>query len=164
MGTVSRAFVLFNISLYNDVNYLTHTFQSSDDKNIMPILGLLNLVAVSIVCLEPENFFQRGLLTLNIAFVEIGIRMTTDSHLPSVAYQIKMQRMLNEYFCGLLFLVLESIVVYEMWHFGCSQFQTDLIDWIAAILSLAHNVWTQFFYYRDAAQAKREIKLVPLCR
>jgi hypothetical protein len=131
------------------------------DKNIMPILGLLNLVAVSIVCLEPENFFQRGLLTLNIAFVEIGIRMTTDSHLPSVAYQIKMQRMLNEYFCGLLFLVLESIVVYEMYmHFGCSHFQTDVIDWIAAILSLAHNVWTQFFYYRDAAQAKREIKQV----
>lgn len=124
----------------------------------MPILGLLNLVAVGILCLEPENFFQRGLLTLNIAFVEIGIRMTTDSHLPSVAYQIKMQRMLNEYFCGLLFLVLESILVYELHRFGWSRLQTDVIDWIAAVLSLAHNAWTQCFYYRDAARAKQEIK------
>lgn len=128
------------------------------DGNIMPILGLLNLVAVSIVCLEPENFFQRGLLTLNIAFVEIGIRMTTDSHLPSVAYQIKMQRILNEYFCGLLFLVLESILVYELFmHFGRSRGQCNVIDWAAALLSLAHNAVTQVWYYRDARRAKQEL-------
>ena len=131
------------------------------DGNIMPILGLLNLVAVSIVCLEPENFFQRGLLTLNIAFVEIGIRMTTDSHLPSVSYQIQMQRILNEYFCGLLFLVLESILVYELYmHFGWSHRATDVIDWVAAILSLTHNAITQFLYYREAREAKRSMKLL----
>lgn len=129
------------------------------DSNIMPILGLLNLVAVSIVCLEPENFFQRGLLTLQIAFVAMGIRMTTDSHLPSVAYQIKMQRILNEYFFGLLFLVLESIMVYELYmHFGWTHEQCDVIDWTAAILSLAHNARTQFFYYREARRAKQEIR------
>lgn len=131
------------------------------DGNIMPILGLLNLVAVSIVCLEPENFFQRGLLTLNIAFVEIGIRMTTDSHLPSVSYQIQMQRILNEYFCGLLFLVLESILVYELYmHFGWSRRATDVIDWVAAILSLTHNAITQFLYYQEAREAKRSMKLL----
>jgi len=131
------------------------------DGNIMPILGLLNLVAVSIVCLEPENFFQRGLLTLNIAFVEIGIRMTTDSHLPSVSYQIQMQRILNEYFCGLLFLVLESILVYELhMHFGWSRGKTDVIDLTAAILSFAHNARTQVLYYKEARQAKQEMKLL----
>jgi hypothetical protein len=128
------------------------------DKNIMPLLGLLNLVAVSIVCLEPESFFQRGLLTLNIAFVEIGIRMTTDSHLPSVAYQIKMQRILNEYFCGLLLIVLESIFVYELADHGWSRKSTDAVDWAAAVLFLLHNSFTIVTYYSDARLARRKIK------
>ena len=129
------------------------------DWNIMPLLGLLNLVAVSIMCLEPDSFFQRGLLTLNIAFVEIGIRMTTDSHLPSVAYQIKMQRILNEYFCGLLLIVLESILVYELYvDYGWSRKATNVIDWTAAILFLLHNSFTIVTYYSDARQARRKIK------
>jgi len=36
------------------------------DRNIMPLLGMLNFVAISITALEPERFFERGLLTLNI--------------------------------------------------------------------------------------------------
>jgi hypothetical protein len=129
------------------------------DMNIMPLLGLLNLVAVSIMCLEPDSFFQRGLLTLNIAFVEIGIRMTTDSHLPSVAYQIKMQRILNEYFCGLLLIVLESILVYELFvDYGWSQKATNAIDWTAAVLFLLHNSVTILTYYSDARQARRKMR------
>mgnify|MGYP002810450642 CR=1 FL=1 len=42
---------------------------------------------------------------MNIAFVEIGIRMTADSHLPSVGYEIRLQRILNEFFCVLMFRV-----------------------------------------------------------
>ena len=61
-----------------EVNLKVIRDSSYYDKNIMPLLGLLNLVAVSITALEAQDFFQRGLLTLNIAFVEIGIRMTTD--------------------------------------------------------------------------------------
>ena len=67
------------------------------DKNIMPLIGLLNVVAVSIpLSLECTYFFQRGLMLLNITFVQIGIRMNVDKHLPSVGYQIKMQKVLNQ--------------------------------------------------------------------
>ena len=41
------------------------------DRNIVPLLAMLNFVAISICALGAEEFFQRGLLTLNIAFVEI---------------------------------------------------------------------------------------------
>lgn len=125
------------------------------DNNIIPLLGLLNLVAISTLFLEPVDFFQRALLTLNIAFVEIGIRMTTDSHLPNVSYQIKMQKILNEYFCGLLFLVLEGNLVYEMHRAGSTR--TFYIDGLAAILTLAHNAYTIFIYYSDRYVAKRKL-------
>jgi hypothetical protein len=125
------------------------------DKNILPLLAFLNLVAVSILCLPPADFFQRGLLTLQITFVEIGIRMTTDSHLPSVAYQIKMQRLLNEYFYGLLLLVLEAMLVYELYEdFGVET--TNIIDWVAAIVCLCHNGYSLVTYYGEARRAKRE--------
>ena len=126
------------------------------DTNIMPLLGLLNLVAVSITALEAQDFFQRGLLTLNIAFVEIGIRMTTDKHLPSVSYQITMQRILNEYFYGLLLLVLESLVVYVFkvrWQITW----TGYIDALAALTALTHNICTQISYYNDARNMKQKV-------
>jgi hypothetical protein len=110
-------------------------------------------VAISTLFLEPVDFFQRALLTLNIAFVEIGIRMTTDSHLPNVSYQIKMQKILNEYFCGLLLLVLEGNLVYEM-HRAGSQKHTIYVDTFAAIVALVHNGYTILFYYMDAHKAK----------
>ena len=130
------------------------------DTNIMPLLGLLNLVAVSITALEAQDFFQRGLLTLNIAFVEIGIRMTTDKHLPSVSYQITMQRILNEYFYGLLLLVLESLVVYVFkvrWQISW----TGNIDALAALTALTHNIYTQISYYNDARHMKRKVLGIP---
>jgi len=126
------------------------------DKNIMPLLGLLNFVAMSITVLEAADFFQRGLLTLNIAFVEIGIRMTTDKHLPSVSYQIKMQRIMNEYFYGLLFLVLESLFVYVLavrWNIPW----TGYVDLLAACTALIHNVHTQVSYFNDAKRMKQKV-------
>jgi len=36
------------------------------DRNIMPLLGMLNFVAIGITFLEADKFFERGLLTLNI--------------------------------------------------------------------------------------------------
>lgn len=118
------------------------------DRNIMPLLGMLNAVAISITALEAHNFFQRALLTLNIAFVEIGMRMTADSKLPTASYQIKMQRILNEYFFGLCFLVLESLLVYELNEYGFRY--TGYIDWAAALGVLLHNLLTQRAYHRDA--------------
>jgi hypothetical protein len=127
------------------------------DKNIMPLLGLLNFVAVSItVALPAEDVFQRGLLMLNIAFVEIGIRMTTDSRLPSVFYQIKMQRILNEYFAVLLLLVLESMMVFELFTYDGFRF-TGYIDALAALTALSHNAWTLISYYGAAKNVRMKV-------
>ena len=49
---------------------------------------MLNLVSISILSLDGNNFFQRGLLSLNIAFVEVGLRMALDSHLVSTYYEV----------------------------------------------------------------------------
>jgi hypothetical protein len=114
------------------------------DRNIVPLMGLLNFVAISIVALDASEFFERALLTLNIAFVEIGMRMTTDKHLPSVSYQIKMQKILNEYFICLLLLVLESNVVYELHRAGFDENVTNFVDWLAAVLVFSHNAWTLY--------------------
>ena len=46
------------------------------DLNIVPMVALLNVVAVSVLTFEDTEFFYRGLITLNIAFVEMSIRMT----------------------------------------------------------------------------------------
>lgn len=125
------------------------------DRNIMPLLGVLNFVAITITALEADTFFERALLTLNIAFVEIGMRMTVDSKLPTASYQIKMQRILNEYFFGLLFLVLESMLVYELHDFGFEY--TVVIDWIAAIAVFSHNAYTLFTYYADARRVRENM-------
>jgi hypothetical protein len=117
------------------------------DRNIVPLMGLLNFVAISILVLDAQDFFERALLTMNIAFVEIGMRMTTDKHLPSVSYQIKMQKILNEYFICLLLLVLESNVVYEMHRAGFEKNVTNFVDWLAAVLVFSHNAWTLYGTY-----------------
>ena len=116
------------------------------DRNIVPLLATLNFVAITITALGAEKFFERGLLTLNIAFVEISIRMATDKHLPSVPYQIKLQRVLNEYFFGLLFLVLESNLVFELQRYGYGQLAGP-IDILAASGVITHNIWTLYDYY-----------------
>jgi hypothetical protein len=119
------------------------------DRNVVPLLGMLNLVAITITALGSDEFFERALLTLNIAFVEISIRMTTDKHLPSVAYQIKLQRLLNEYFFGLLFLVLESNLVYELQRMGYGRFN-NWIDAFAGGSVFAHNAISLYHYYTSA--------------
>ncbi|KAG7338775.1 hypothetical protein IV203_028311 [Nitzschia inconspicua] len=56
-------------------------------------------------------FAVRGIpnsIATDIAFVEMSIRMTADSHLPSVGYQIRLQRILNEWFVILMMLLLEG--------------------------------------------------------
>ena len=128
------------------------------DKNIVPLLALLNVVAVSVLTFEDTEFFQRGLITLNIAFVEMGIRMTTDAHLPSVGYEIRLQRILNEFFVVLMLLVLEAMFVYVLrTYYNFSGSFTHSIDWITAILALTHNVHTVMSYYESKRAAKRRL-------
>ena len=82
------------------------------DRNIMPLLDILNLVSISIlVSLNANEFFQRALLCLNIAFLEIGLRTSLDARLPTVGYEIKMQKLLNSYLFSILYIVFESAAV-----------------------------------------------------
>lgn len=118
------------------------------DKNIVPLLGVLNVVAIS--CL-PRNFDSATASTetmLSIAFVEIGIRLTVDSRLPGVPYQIKMVRVMNRCFWLLCFLVLESncnfFLVRKM---GWQISSTDWIDLAAAIVGLIYTVDILLGYY-----------------
>ena len=126
------------------------------DRNIMPLLALLNIVAIS--CLV-RNFASATASTetmLSIAFVEVGIRLTIDSRLPGVGYQIKIQSVLNQCFFLLCALVLETnFVFWLVKKRGWSVPTTDWIDFYVALVALAYtaNVW--MYYYHDW-------KLVPI--
>ena len=128
------------------------------DNNFVPLLALLNVVAVSVLTFDDTEFFYRGLITLNIAFVEMGIRMTTDAHLPSVGYEIRLQRILNEFFVVLMMLVLEAMFVYVLrTYYNVSADFTLTVDWITAILALLHNIVTVTRYYKSKRCAKRRL-------
>jgi len=129
-----------------------HVYRESNyyDRNIMPILATLDIVATSFLLIDATSFFQRALMLLNICFVEIGIRMQLDSHLPNVGYQIKMQRILNHSFFRLLGLELESSLVYYLVHLhGWSVVHADIIDTIAGIISLVYAFVMLHIYYKD---------------
>ena len=132
------------------------------DKNIMPLLSILNIVSISILTLDADNYFQRGLMSLNIAFVEVGLRMTLDSHLPSVGYQIKMQRILNFFFYSILSIVVESsILKFLVENEVCSVSFTRKIDLVMVIFLLCnqlylHLVYISFHRLREAAHTALE--------
>lgn len=130
------------------------------DQNIMPLIVLLNIVAIVIpISMESSYFFQRGLLLLNITFVQIGIRMNVDKHLPSVGYQIKMQRIMNQFFFSLLFLVLESSLVYVLYdRHGWAVEVTDKIDMVVSGISLTHILATCCGFYWDKKQLQKRLK------
>jgi hypothetical protein len=129
------------------------------DQNVVPLVALLNVVAVSVLTFQDSEFFYRALITLNIAFVEMSIRMTADSHLPSVGYQIKLQRMLNEWFVILMLLVLEGMVVFVLRiYFGINESVTKSLDWITGLLALGHNVWRVMGYYRSKEVARHRLE------
>jgi hypothetical protein len=54
-------------------------------------VGTQPCLHISILMLEGDNYFQRVLISLNMAFVEVSVRMSLNSHLPNVSYQIKLQ-------------------------------------------------------------------------
>jgi hypothetical protein len=113
--------------------------------NIIPLLAMLNFVAVSTLTLDASSFGARGEMILATSFVEIGIRMTVDSRLPLVGYQIKIQVVLNNFFYGLIFLGLESSLVYVVnQQYGID---TTLIDRAAVILELVHLLIALAYYY-----------------
>eukprot|EP00534_Pseudo-nitzschia_fraudulenta_P009519 CAMPEP_0201151214 /NCGR_PEP_ID=MMETSP0851-20130426/12181_1 /ASSEMBLY_ACC=CAM_ASM_000631 /TAXON_ID=183588 /ORGANISM="Pseudo-nitzschia fraudulenta, Strain WWA7" /LENGTH=526 /DNA_ID=CAMNT_0047428023 /DNA_START=255 /DNA_END=1835 /DNA_ORIENTATION=- len=124
------------------------------DRNIMPLLDILNLVSISIlVSLDANNFFQRGLLCLNIAFVEVGLRTSLDARLPTVGYEIKMQKLLNSYFFSILYIVLESAamkVLVENHDWPVER--TRLIDHVVAFLLLLNQFYLRMIIYKDFSE------------
>jgi len=119
------------------------------DRNIMPLLCSINLVAISILCLDASNFFQRGLMMLNIAFVQMGMRMTLDSRLPSVGYQIKMQVILNRFFYSLMFMVMESSFLYSLHSRGVAISHIRIIDLTVGIVLILNTGYLSYIYYKD---------------
>ena len=118
------------------------------DRSIMPILALLNVVAITCI---PRNFASATASTgtlLSIAFVQVGIRLTIDSRLPSVGYPIKMQKILNHCFWLLCALAIESNVVFVLVKkFGWEIAKTDRIDIVAAAIALMYTGYILFLYY-----------------
>ena len=118
------------------------------DRTIMPILALLNFVAIT--CL-PRNFASATASTetmLSIAFVQVAIRLTIDSHLPSVGYEIKMQTVMNQCFWCICALVIESNVVFFLvTKRGWKIHHTDRMDLVTAIVGMAYTAYILALYY-----------------
>jgi len=129
------------------------------DTSIFPMLIVLNIIAIS--CLT-RNFGSASAATeimLSIAFVQVGIRLTLDSRLPSVRYQIKMQKVMNSCFWLLSGLVLESNVVFFLvMKRGWSVGDTDKIDLATACVALMYNIHITMTYFRGRG-ARRLLKL-----
>jgi hypothetical protein len=116
------------------------------DRNIVPLLVALNTVGVCTLAATVESFGARGEMILACAFVEIGIRMTVDSRLPVVGYQIKMQWVLNNFFFGLLFLVMESSIAYLLHEHGYDA-EAALVDRFAACFEFFHMYIVLMIYF-----------------
>lgn len=119
------------------------------DRNVLPLLALLNIVGATVLTMDAMLYFQRALLLLNITFVQVGLRMSLDSKLPSVGYEIKMQRIMNNYFFSLLFLAVESSFLYFcLQNKNMSIEVTEKIDLVAVICVLLHGFSQAIWYYR----------------
>jgi hypothetical protein len=116
------------------------------DRNIIPLLTALNTVGICVLALDPNKFGARGECILAIAFVEIGIRMTVDSRLPVVGYQIKMQWVLNNFFFGLLLLVVESSIAYLCLYYDRGDY-AFAVDLFAAIFECLHMMIVCLIYF-----------------
>lgn len=116
------------------------------DRNIIPLIAVLNIVGVCLLALTPEDFGERGECYLAAAFVEIGIRMTVDGRLPLVGYQIKIQWVLNNFFYGLLFLVIESSAAYILFLQGLEE-ASKRLDICAAVLETVRMVTALCIYF-----------------
>lgn len=122
------------------------------DKNIVPLLCVLTTVSISFLVLNATFFFQRTLMMLNVSFLEIGIRMSVDKTLPSVGYEIKIQDMMNRFFYSILFLALESSVMYALvTQLEWSVEATRKIDLLVAMFALSNMIIMTKKYYQELA-------------
>jgi hypothetical protein len=125
------------------------------DKNIVPLLAILNVVGISTLTLEPLEFGSRAEIILAIAFVAIGIRLSVDSKLPNVGYQIKLQRILNRFFYTLLFMHVESSLIYILIvRHGWTMEETSKINDAAMVLCAIYTVVQLYFFYYFEVESK----------
>jgi hypothetical protein len=118
------------------------------DRSIMPTLLLLNGLAVTSLIRNFDSATASTEIMLSIAFVEIGIRLSIDSHLPSVGYPIKMQRIMNQCFWMLCALVLESNLVFFLFHKRHWSMATiDRIDAVVGGVALLGTARIGYNYY-----------------
>lgn len=86
-------------------------------------------------------------MSLNIAFVEVGLRMALDNRLPCVGYQIKLQRILNFFFYSILSIVLESSVLKFLIENGeWSVEATRRVDFVWACFLMANQAYLHLVY------------------
>jgi len=134
--------------VYLEVMLPCHRQSGHYDSSIFPMLFMLNVIAIS--CLT-RNFGSASAATeimLSIAFVQVGIRLTLDSRLPSVGYQIKMQKVMNGCFWLLCGLVLESnIVFFLVKKRGWEVATTDKIDLASGCVALVYNIYIALVYF-----------------
>ena len=119
------------------------------DTSILPILVMLNIVAISCLARNFGSASASTELMLGIAFVQVGIRLTLDSRLPSVGYQIKMQKVMNCCFWLLCGLVLESnMIFFLVKKRGWDTDTTDQLDLAAGCLALVYNFYIIITYFQ----------------
>mmetsp|Transcript_7392 Transcript_7392/g.16758 ORF Transcript_7392/g.16758 Transcript_7392/m.16758 type:complete len:465 (-) Transcript_7392:136-1530(-) len=119
------------------------------DTSVLPTLAMLNIIAITCLTRNFGSATAATELMLGIAFVQVGIRLTLDNRLPSVGYQIKMQKVMNCCFWLLCGLVLESNMVFFLvkkrgWSFDSA----DRIDLATACVALMYNVYIIVTYFR----------------
>ena len=119
------------------------------DTSILPVLVMLNIIAISCLARNFGSASASTELMLGIAFVQVGIRLTLDNRLPSVGYQIKMQYVMNCCFWLLCGLVLESNTVFFLVRKrGWDEDITDRFDLAAACVALVYNAYIIMTYFR----------------
>lgn len=124
------------------------------DRSILPLLTMLNIIAISCLLRNFGSASASAELMLSIAFVQVGIRLTLDSRLPTVGYQIKMQRVMNLCFWLVSGLVLESnFVFFLVQKCGWEIYQTDRIDLIAACIALVYNACIIWIYFSKSVRS-----------
>lgn len=118
------------------------------DSSVMPLLAVLNIIAITCLIRNFTSATAAVEILLSIAFVQVGIRLTLDSRLPSVGYQIKMQRVMNCCFWLLSWLVLESnLAFFLVVKMGWEIETTDKIDFLAAVAGFGYNVYIIRMYF-----------------
>ena len=148
LGYGVRTVPLAKRDVYLQVRLPVHRKSYYFDSSVMPILAVLNVIAITCLIRNFTSATAAAEILLSIAFVQVGIRLTLDSRLPSVGYQIKMQRVMNCCFWLLSALVLESnLAFFLVVKMGWTVESTDRIDLAAAVAGFGYNAFIVRMYF-----------------